>query len=429
MTKVHFRYNYERTPLELDRDETGAVTLNYTDPETNKELNLKYGSMKEFAEFYATSCGVKTENLKNWVLLEDGLEYTYQLKSGTAGLDLDESELDTLIESFQNQGMTPKEIGQALAGLLAKEKTATDSSQPSEQLEEVEEPLEEQVEKVEQWIRQNLDNDDELLSLLRENRCLPEKDDTELMLEFKKANLDADNINRTMQAYNYFLAYTSGCGWIEDESKLEQFIENYKDDHSDLDYVTDEDEDVYIPIDNDNCYFHKTTSKYEIYDKDAVDFYLTLLKTSYKQSLVVQFADKALDKQALLQKLSLKTLLKIERLRDSCFDTTTLKREFAKESMAQLEVKNHLIGRQLLNNILNTGNPQVLMIELKPVYDNDKTQDLKCDIDVKGYQFYTTEMDKQFAKTSSCVVYSQDGTDNPNDTNHVVVYYDVNNLK
>lgn len=417
MTKVHFRYNYERTPLELDRDETGAVTLNYTDPETNKELNLKYDSMKEFAEFYATSCGVKTENLKNWVLLEDGLEYTYQLKSGTAGLDLDESELDTLIESFQNQGMTPKEIGQALAGLLAKEKTATDSSQTIKQNDTppVENPIEEQVEEVEQWIRQNLNNDDELLSLLRKNGCLPDKDNTAPMLEFKKAILDETDIystNSTVRKYNYFLSYESGCGWVEDEDKLYEFIKDYRNSYYDydLDYAYGED-------------------GYYVDGEDAVEFYLTLLKTSYKQSLVVQFADKSFDKQALLQKLSLKTLLKIERLIDSCFDTATLKREFANESMNQFEVKNDLVGRQLLNSILNTGDPQVLVIELKPVYNNDNSQTLTCAVDVKGYQFYTTEMDKQFTKTSSCVVYTQDGKNEKTSTNHVVVYYDVDNLK
>lgn len=51
-----------------------------------------FNSMEELAQNYAQARGVKPENFKNWVLLEDGTCYTYVLRAGTAGIRASEME-------------------------------------------------------------------------------------------------------------------------------------------------------------------------------------------------------------------------------------------------------------------------------------------------------------------------------------------------
>lgn len=492
MTKVYFRYNYERQPLELDLSESGMVTLNYTDTETNNELTLQYESMKEFAEFYATSCGVKPENLKNWVLLQDGLEYTYQLRSGTAGLDLDESELDALVESFQRTGMNPTEIGQALKSLLEKEdsKDSVDShsdavnekihdslaedmnfelkiqseSQLKQTYDKKDSPLhdmeamlerqkaeatetQQRVTKIERLLLDAVDNDNELLSLLRAHTLLPEKDDIQGMLELESVYLNEDSISQTIKDLNRFLYDNAYLNDEVVEKELKEFIENYKtacfggpEDGSDWctedDYkecpeeFSDEDIDALPNVkDSNDCY---------LYDRSAVNFYIALVKQSLELNLVTLFSKGQLEKQEILRHVSLKTLLHVLDLKYTCYhefhkndrDASAVKTAFVNESMAQFDTRNKLIQQQLLNDALNTGDPQAIMIEFKPVYSEDYPSMIKVlDIEVQGYQFYTKEMEKQFSKTASSVIYTRDGNVPSTDKNFVVAYYDVNKLK
>lgn len=457
MTKVYFRYNYERQPLELDLSESGMVTLNYTDTETNNELTLQYESMKEFAEFYATSCGVKPENLKNWVLLQDGLEYTYQLRSGTAGLDLDESELDALVESFQRAGMNPKEIGQALGSLLEKEKTQSSQPKNDSPLHDMEAILEQQkakateiqqrVTKIERLLLDAVNNDNELLSLLREHTLLPEKDDVQDMLELESVYLNENSISQTIEDLNHFIYDNTYLNDEVIERELKEFIENYKagcfggpeggsewcteDDYKECpEEFSDEDIDALPNVkDSNDCY---------LYDKNAVDFYIALVTRSLRRNLVALFSKGQLEKQKILQQVSLKTLLHVLNLKYTCYhefhkndcDASAVKTAFVNESMAQFDTRNKLIQQQLLNDALGTGDPQAIMIEFKPVYDDDEPTMIEVlDVEVQGYQFYTKEMEKQFSTTASNVIYTRDGNMPSTDKNFVVAYYDVNKLK
>lgn len=51
-----------------------------------------FNSMEELAQNYAQARGVKPENFKNWVLLDDNTCYTYVLRAGTAGIQASEIE-------------------------------------------------------------------------------------------------------------------------------------------------------------------------------------------------------------------------------------------------------------------------------------------------------------------------------------------------
>lgn len=79
MKIVHFNFNNEVDILELNMDEeTGEVTI----PQNNE---LSFENMEKFAEYYAMARNVSADNLKNWVLLEDGDVYTFTLRAATAG--------------------------------------------------------------------------------------------------------------------------------------------------------------------------------------------------------------------------------------------------------------------------------------------------------------------------------------------------------
>ena len=104
-----FNFNNEQdlTPIDVD-SETGAVTFEY------QGQSETFESVTEFAEFYATARNVKHDNLKNWTLIEDGNTYSFILRAGTAGLD--ETELGNMVRVLRATGMSPEDIGRAIAG-------------------------------------------------------------------------------------------------------------------------------------------------------------------------------------------------------------------------------------------------------------------------------------------------------------------------
>lgn len=82
MRRIQFNFNNESNILELEQNtETNEVTLRIGEDEQT------FDSIEQFAEYYAVARNVKTDNLKNWVLLEEGDIYSYVLQVGTAGVD------------------------------------------------------------------------------------------------------------------------------------------------------------------------------------------------------------------------------------------------------------------------------------------------------------------------------------------------------
>lgn len=123
MSTQYFNFNHEAdlTPVEVN-DVTGEVTL------TLGDQTQTFNDKQEFAEFYATARNVLPENLKNWVLTEDQDQFAFVLRSGTAGLDVDETA--KLVQAYRAAGMTPEEIGVAIASQVAQPKTDVEPSQP-----------------------------------------------------------------------------------------------------------------------------------------------------------------------------------------------------------------------------------------------------------------------------------------------------------
>ena len=110
MSTKHFNFNNEAdlTPIEVN-DETGVVEF------TLDGQVATFESVQEFAEFYALARNVIPENLKNWTLTEDGNHVAFVLRAGTAGLDADE--IATLVTGLRSAGMSPEEIGRAIASM------------------------------------------------------------------------------------------------------------------------------------------------------------------------------------------------------------------------------------------------------------------------------------------------------------------------
>lgn len=122
MSTQYFNFNHEAdlTPVEVN-DVTGEVTL------TLEDQTQTFNDKQEFAEFYATARNVLPENLKNWVLTEDQNQFAFVLRSGTAGLDVDKTA--KLVEAYRAAGMTPEEIGIAIASQAAQANTDAEPSQ------------------------------------------------------------------------------------------------------------------------------------------------------------------------------------------------------------------------------------------------------------------------------------------------------------
>ena len=118
MVQKYFNFNNEAdlTPVDVDT-ETGRVSLDIGD------RHSEFDSLQEFAEFYAVARNVKPENLKNWVLTEDGDQFAFVLRAGTAGLTADE--ISEMVRGLRAAGMSPTEIGEAITAAQTQATTHT----------------------------------------------------------------------------------------------------------------------------------------------------------------------------------------------------------------------------------------------------------------------------------------------------------------
>lgn len=117
MRVCQFNFNNEVDTFEIHVDEeTKRVTV----PGSNGETMAAYDSIEQLAEMYALARDVKPENLKNWVLLENGDVYSFVLRAGTAGLTVSEAE-EQLEQIFDNLGNSfrPYDIARAKQEILA----------------------------------------------------------------------------------------------------------------------------------------------------------------------------------------------------------------------------------------------------------------------------------------------------------------------
>ena len=98
MRICQFNFNNEVDTFEIQVEEDGTVRV----PGTNGEILAEYDSVAQMAEMFALARDVKAENLKNWVLLENGDVYSFVLRAGTAGLTMEDMEGLT-VEDMQEQ--------------------------------------------------------------------------------------------------------------------------------------------------------------------------------------------------------------------------------------------------------------------------------------------------------------------------------------
>lgn len=98
MKVYQFNFNNEVDTFEIHVDEeTGRVEI----PGDGGEIIAEYDNVQQMAEIYAQARDVKPENLKNWVLLENGNVYTFVLRAGTAGVNVADVE-EQLENAFAN---------------------------------------------------------------------------------------------------------------------------------------------------------------------------------------------------------------------------------------------------------------------------------------------------------------------------------------
>lgn len=88
MKVCQFNFNNEVDSFTIHVEDDGRVSV----PGENGQVLAEYTSIEQLAEIYAQARDVKPENLKNWVLLENGNVYSYVLRAGTAGVDVCEVE-------------------------------------------------------------------------------------------------------------------------------------------------------------------------------------------------------------------------------------------------------------------------------------------------------------------------------------------------
>lgn len=105
MSTKYFNFNHEKDLTAVEQnDETQEVTF------TIGDQSRTFASLQEFAEFYAMARNVRNEDLKNWELQEDGDQFAFILRAGTAGSDISD-----MVEQLKLAGSTPEEIGRAVA--------------------------------------------------------------------------------------------------------------------------------------------------------------------------------------------------------------------------------------------------------------------------------------------------------------------------
>lgn len=99
MRVCQFNFNNEVDTFEIHIEDDGSVAV----PGENGETLATYDNVEQLAEIYAQARDVKPENLKNWVLLENGNVFSFVLRAGTAGVNVGEVE-EQLEAAFASLG-------------------------------------------------------------------------------------------------------------------------------------------------------------------------------------------------------------------------------------------------------------------------------------------------------------------------------------
>lgn len=106
----YFNFNNEQALTQVEQHEDGTVTFAIGD------AHESFDSLQEFAEFYALARNVLPENLKNWVLIEDGNQFAFVLRASTGAVT--DAEIETVTRALFAAGRTPSEVGVILAEIL-----------------------------------------------------------------------------------------------------------------------------------------------------------------------------------------------------------------------------------------------------------------------------------------------------------------------
>lgn len=85
----YFNFNNEEYVLTIDVREDGSVTF------VANGQPMRFDSVLDLAHNYAIARNVASDNLKNWVLVEDGDFYSFVLRAATAGADFFSSPLES----------------------------------------------------------------------------------------------------------------------------------------------------------------------------------------------------------------------------------------------------------------------------------------------------------------------------------------------
>ena len=211
MAQKYFNFNNEAdlTPVEVD-EETGHVSLDIGD------RHSEFESVQEFAEFYAVARNVKPENLKNWVLTEDGDQFAFVLRAGTAGLTADE--IREMSRGLRNAGMSPAEIGEAIAAASSHDDASADNGADM-----VETPRT-------QIVRDYLENaSDEALDLLRIHFEEPDIDRLVAILASDASLFEDESIVPQLLSSS---PYTITLGQMADEDDDDDDDDDWDDDRS-----------------------------------------------------------------------------------------------------------------------------------------------------------------------------------------------------
>ena len=106
----YFNFNNEQALTQVEQHEDGTVTFAIGD------AHESFDSLQEFAEFYALARNVLPENLKNWVLIEDGNQFAFVLRASTGAVT--DAEIEAITRALFAAGRTPSEVGVILAEIL-----------------------------------------------------------------------------------------------------------------------------------------------------------------------------------------------------------------------------------------------------------------------------------------------------------------------
>lgn len=106
----YFNFNNEQALTLVEQHEDGTVTFAIGD------AHGSFDSLQEFAEFYALARNVLPENLKNWVLIEDGNQFAFVLRASTGAVT--GAEIEAITSALFAAGRTPSEVGEILAEIL-----------------------------------------------------------------------------------------------------------------------------------------------------------------------------------------------------------------------------------------------------------------------------------------------------------------------